>query len=488
MKPHAALTTPLALALALTWNLSAAQADVVTGSTAPQPLILLQDQPEQQRPTIERLAREADERGVSLREALDDYAADVIAKTPSAQGEMPDGPVPDPTIKVDGIPFAELIDLNRYAESKKISFKEAIDRYAWSPAVNPLAAQLRAEFSEEVADIAIVDDGRGVRMGFKAEVPAKAIELAKSLPVKVSIYSGRGFSEKELLALKESSRKQLKASGKVDTLVGRVNAETGEVIFTVKLKEELAGKDSRSAAIESLQLPATANPATKVRLEFDDSFKLDFQDNYIRGGGRLNGSVSNCTNGFNVTNTSTNARGSLTARHCADSNPYFTYQNHPTQATSTTTLSRFFRATAYDLARYDKSATTAMTQTRTFYYDLNLARYAHDVGTSPVIGQPVCKYGRTTNADCDNITHTNVDISDVIDDGKDYLGNILTDSITEPGDSGGPWYYGNRAWGIHSAGGFNLSWGTWSAFVPADRVNDSGGLGSNWQIWTCSTC
>ncbi|MER7132391.1 S1 family peptidase [Streptosporangium saharense] len=484
MRLRYALSFPLVLAIVFPGNLASAGAESGGESALRTPLTLHNQSTS--RPTIERLAKDAQEQNVSLRTLLDKYAAEAVARNPAVQSAMPDGPVPDPTIRIDGIPFAELIDLDRYAGSHDMSLKEAIDRYGWAPAINPVAARLRTEFADSVADIAITDDGRSVRIGFKAGIPQKAVELAKSLPVTVNLHPDRGFSEKELLALQKSTHRQLEAVGKADLIIGRIDAESGEVKFTVRLKK--TGEGERRAAMEAMRPASPANPATRVNVEFTEDVSHVVEDNYIRGGGLLNSSAGNCTNGFNVTNTSTNARASVTARHCADASAYFTYRNHDVLSTTTTTLSRFFRSVNYDLARYDKSSTTTMTQKRTFYYDKDLPRYAHDVGTSPVVGQLVCKYGRETGAGCDNITDINVDISEWGSDGKRYLGNILTDHITDGGDSGGPWYYGNRAWGIHSSGGFQLGYGTYSAFVPADRVNDSDGLGSNWQIWVCSTC
>ncbi|WP_408962691.1 S1 family peptidase [Nonomuraea angiospora] len=441
-----------------------------------------------QYPTLDRLAREAEQKGISLKSALDAYASNVISRNPSAQGAMPDGPVPDPTIKVDGIPFAELIDLNRLAGSKKISFKEAIDRYAWTPQINSVAAQLRSELSDDVTDIAIVDEGRGVRIGFKGEIPKRAADIVGSLPVQVRLFPNRGFSEKELQAVKDAAYQQLRQTGKVASAIAKHNAETGEITFELSLKDKATDATMRAQAESALQPPAPANDRIRITIKVVDRPNITLKDKYIRGGGLLDGSSFVCTNGFNVINSSTGAKASLTARHCADLEQYFTYRNHPTQADDTTTLSRWYRSQNYDMARYDKSSTTAMTQTRTFYYDWNLARYAHDVGTSPVIGQPVCKFGRNSGATCDNIVDTNVDITDWMDDGKQYRGNIETDEISVKGDSGGPLYYGNRAWGILSAGGWRFSSWTVDYWVPTDRVNDADGLGTNWSVWTCPTC
>ncbi|WP_432927764.1 S1 family peptidase [Microbispora sp. CA-135349] len=446
-----------------------------------------QEQPKLERPTLEGIKRASQGKGISLEQAIRNYAVNLVKKNPDVEGKLPDGPVPDPDIDIDGIPYAELIDLQGVAKAKGISFEEAIDRYAWSPAINTVAAQLRAEFPDQLADVAIVDGGRAVRMGFKGDVPDKAISLAKTLPVEVNLYSGRGFSERELQAARESARESIAKRDDVALIISRYNAETGRVTFTVKPKAALldgANLDNLASAMRPAQ---PSNPAIEIDIKIDDGLHITKLDGYLRGGGLLNNSSVPyyCTNGFNIINSSTNEKGSATARHCGDHAQYYQYQNHSSYDTATTTVGRAYRAVDFDLARYTGGS---LTYTRTFYYDQNSPRYAHDVGTSPVIGQPVCKFGRTTGATCDDIVDTNVDITNDIDDGKHWYGNIETDDIADLGDSGGPLYYGNRAWGITSATTDCTICDTRSLFVAADRINDAGGMGSKWNVWVCSTC
>ena len=306
----------------------------------------------------------------------------------------------------------------------------------------------------------------------------------------MTLQPAHGFSEKELELARDAARDSVLKSGNVEKSISKYDTETGEVVITVKLRKNAADDKSRAQVLTDLQPPTPGNTAIRVNIRQDDDLKIEQTDKYIRGGGYLNASVS-CTNGFNLI-SSRGEKASVTARHCADAVQYYTYVNHPAQnkPNSPVTLGRAFRATAYDLARFNKSTSTnPMTQTRTFYYDYESTRYVHDVGTSPVVGMLVCKFGRTTNATCDAVTDVNVDISDSVQphDGHLYEGNIVTDDISDGGDSGGPLYYGNRAWGIASAEGHSV-FDTSSYFVAADRINDSYGIGVNWNIWTCPTC
>ncbi|MEV6034628.1 S1 family peptidase [Nonomuraea sp. NPDC052116] len=436
-------------------------------------------QPHPARSTLQSIQHDAEVKGISIEEALKRYAGDAVNKRAALQAPQPDGPVPDPDIKIDGIPYAELIDLQRLAKGKGITFAEAIERYSWTPAVNAVAQQLKQRFPNDLAGLAITNEGRGVRIGFKGAVPDDAVALARSLPVEVNLFSDRGFTELELQATLDAAAARLRGRSDIAMWVGKYNAETGQVSFALKPRPETMRSDSDSlrASIAS-EIGKPSNPNIDVALKIDTGPGIRKEDKYLRGGGLLNASFL-CTNGFNIQNVSTGATASATARHCADKVTYYTYKNHPSYDTETTTISRFFRATDYDIARYESGD---MTRTRTFYYDWNLPRYADDVGTSPVIGQPVCKFGRTSGATCDDITDVNVTVD--YGDGKTYRGNIETDDMSDGGDSGGPWYYGNRAWGIHSGGTDCTVCDTASYAVAADRLNDAGGMGSNWQIWT----
>ncbi|MBB3733985.1 hypothetical protein ACFQGX_50845 [Nonomuraea dietziae] len=58
--------------------------------------------------------------------------------------------------------------------------------------------KLNAEFPDEISGVRYVDDQRGLRVGFKGPIPARAIELARTLPMEVTLIGGKGFSSEEL--------------------------------------------------------------------------------------------------------------------------------------------------------------------------------------------------------------------------------------------------------------------------------------------------
>ncbi|MEO3798341.1 S1 family peptidase [Nonomuraea sp. B10E15] len=500
MKTQMTVTSILAVALVVTPGL----AQAASSPTPPDPsaqasdqggrqqvLLPREQQPKVQRPTLDKLSREAKANGISLREALDRYAAEIVASNPSALAETPDGPASDPSIKIDGIPFEELVDLSRLAETKGITMEEAIDRYAWIPQLNDVYAKLNDAFPDALSGIRSIHDGRGARIGFKGEIPQEAVELAKTLPVQVEIVGNKGFSQKELREVLNSRSRKLGTQSEVSEFVGRYDLDTGIIAYDVALQKNLKDPSVRDRALSGLQPEAAANPNIRIHIKLNDSLDLQPTDNYLRGGAILdgtdadgNGIATDCTSGFNIISGS-GERATTTARHCADDEAYFRYNNHPSYDTGQTTLGRMFRAPDFDFARYQTGSTT-YTYTRTFYYALNRTRYARAGGTSPRVDDPVCTFGRTSDTQdgayrCGIILESDVDY---MMEGRTYHGGIKVDIHTKGGDSGGPLFYGSTAWGITSgsvASGISI----WAA---TDRINDSGGMGSNWNVWTCPTC
>ncbi|MEU7938303.1 hypothetical protein [Microbispora bryophytorum] len=158
------------------------------------------DQPTVHRPTLERLKREAASSGRPLEELVKRYATRVAATSSPRRTDFEgyDPAVTDPGVTIDGIPYAELVDLGVIAESEGISYAEAIDRFGSQSSNSRVIDQLNAEFPDEISGVGYVDDQRGLRVGFKGPIPARAIELARTLPLEVTLIGGKGFSTAEL--------------------------------------------------------------------------------------------------------------------------------------------------------------------------------------------------------------------------------------------------------------------------------------------------
>lgn len=63
---------------------------------------------------------------------------------------------------------------------------------------------------------------------------------------------------------------------------------------------------------------------------------------------------------------------------------------------------------------------------------------------TPRTGVNVCKFSKTTGQTCDRVYRLNTTRDS-------YSGMVATENRrAQPGDSGGPWFYGNTAYGVHS--------------------------------------
>ncbi|MFB9965507.1 S1 family peptidase [Sinosporangium siamense] len=420
-----------------------------------------------------RIAKENKE---DLSSAIDRYVAQKVAADPSVTANNPDRESVQPDVFIDGIPLSELTDLKLIARTEKISYEEAINRYAWIPSLDKVAASIRKTYPEEAAGLAIVNDGRGLIVGFKGKIPDDAVNLARTLPVEVKFIGNKGFSEEELKRTLEHAHHALATREDLAKIAGEYDIETGEISFLVRPEVALRNERDRQG-LEARLLPSPpVNPNIRFKLTVTDADIAVPVDGYIRGGG-LQNFEGVCTSGFNITNGT--GRRATTANHCRDINSsgLLRYNNHPTQGGGTDTSAQT-RSTYYDIASYSVGLFTG---TRTFYYDWNLPRYVDDFGISPTIGQRVCKFGRTTGADCSTIDSVNATRTYA---GRTYHAQIVTDArITDGGDSGGPWYFGNRAWGFSAAkvdpwiGDLNGE----STFSPAYLIPSA--LGAAWSIY-----
>ena len=168
--------------------------------------------------------------------------------------------------------------------------------------------------------------------------------------------------------------------------------------------------------------------------------------------------ITTCTLGFSVRNGS-GTRGVTTAAHCGNS-----------QSWSGGSLT--FRGEAYRDS-FDVQWHTSPGDTVTNQFDSGTG-IRNCTGTrsrsAQSVGDFVCKNGRTTGYTCGTIQSTrfapsyvpSVDATFVFVDGG-------STNLSSGGDSGGPWFNGSTAFGIHSGGAGNDS-----VYMPINYVSGIG--------------
>ncbi|HST59292.1 MAG TPA: S1 family peptidase [Longimicrobium sp.] len=318
-------------------------------------------------------------------------------------------------------------DAAAYASQFGVSPQEGARRLQLQEAVNALNARLTEEQAGTFAGLSIEHTpefrvvARFTRKGEETLQPYLSPALAQVVQVEPARFTLQQL-ERRLEASYDRVRKAgIPAAGGVDVRANRA---------------EVHVQRGRSAAARGL---LTESDASVVEVDH-----LPQEEIAMYGGL----SITGCTSGFSVVN-SAGTRGVSTAGHCGNS-----------QTLSGIALT--FRGESYS-GSYDvqwhnaagntypntikvSTSTRAITSTRS--------------RTSQTVGSQVCKQGRTTGYTCGTINTISYCASGACTWVR-VAGNGT--NLSEGGDSGGPWFSGNTAYGSHTYG-----IGNDSAYMPVN--------------------
>ncbi|WP_261718230.1 S1 family peptidase [Streptomyces sp. FZ201] len=418
-----------------------------------------------ERPVLDGIKQSAEDQGIPLEEALNSFIERAESNADPSPDAQPDGSVDTSDVMVDDLTAGELEDIQAIAASEEISLEEAIDQYGWQDRFIEVAEELEASYPEEFSGAVKADDGAW--FAFKRDAPEKAVELAAELPVTVEVVSHRGFSEADLAAAQQQAYAEVLAQRDVTNAISAYDVKGGEVTVEVQLQKAPTGRAARSAAARDLT-PSLRGAARNipVRVVVTDNASYEKQDGYIRGGGGLS---IGCTSGFNLKKISGSTKRLGTAGHCTTVANQ-TYANHVTHGGSTSVKTVWsHQGSSGDLGYTTKGNKSS---TRTFYQDYNKARYVDKRASMPAVGTKICKFGLTSGKTCSTVKYRNVNL-----DGLLHM-VIMKGNKCQDGDSGGPWYYGGTAYGIHT--GLTSYDGTnRCVFTPAYLFQNKG-----YDVWT----
>lgn len=413
-------------------------------------------------PQFEQLARQADRKGQTLEAAIADHVSELVAQGHGQWPEKYGDQLSNPDISIDGIHLDELDDIRTIAERDGIDLMEAIARTAWQTDFVRFAAELEEAYRNEFAGAGVRDSGRGAWFAFAGEIPPDAIELSRKLPVPVELIGGRGFSEAELIKTLNAAHTKTLAHDDIVNVHGHYDIERGTVTIRAQPSRKGVSATLIAGSLGAQMRDLSPNPRITVEVVLVDRLQDSQDASRIRGGGEL----SSGTAGFTVRNPNTNWRGIATAGHVARNRPSLSYRNHSIDGGGWVTVNRVgvHEGQHGDLARYSTGGRTA---TATFYWNWNAKRLVTSVW-SPRTGVDVCRFGKTTGRHCDVVYRIN-------ETKGDYRGLVATHRRNaSSGDSGGPWYYGNTAYGIHQ-GSKSIWFINRDMFTPAANLMD--GLG-----------
>ena len=380
--------------------------------------------------------------------------------------EMPDVAAPeidDPTSA------AELEDLQAVANQFGISLQAAIDRYAWNDNFGLAVAKIR-EASPAAFTGAEIVDASNAWVAFKSRAPQAALDIIGTFEnshssVSVEVRTDKGFTEVELERAIEAAHFAVYDATEVRDASTTFDYATGEIEAVVVL--ESTASDS---VLESLRTGAVNNLKNATRADILNNISISVvrSDHDVLGvtdsdtehlGGEA---LSTCTSGFGI-KTSSQTRGISTAGHCNNS--------QSDDGTSLTAHGEhkgshgdFQWHTGPD---YDDHSDD-------FYSGHVTSHEIHrrDVSAvgSPTVGQTLCRNGKVSNRDCQKVRKLNV-CNGV------YCNLVQMEArLSTGGDSGGPVYAGNTAYGLHQ-GGMTDPWPLWrDLFSRADRIDDALGI------------
>ncbi|WP_157073125.1 trypsin-like serine protease [Kribbia dieselivorans] len=340
--------------------------------------------------------------------------------------------------RYDGFPIAELQDMTSVARSGKKSAGQVVAK-----------ARVDKEFMPIYRKAAKLDGfaGGAIRgtmaeswIGFKGSVPEEIATTARAAGI--TVRPGRGWSLQEM---QDYSSKVHDAARRVTP--GAVTTFVDEEAMAIDIA---VPEDSRTAAERAVAETvgyglAASSEGPRVTWNAVPERQARPQDSAARGGGHLNA----CTVGFVLAAQTSGAKRLGTAGHCTVSRNSDTYRNHPVDGGSTAVNQMWSHQGSYGDIGYTSHG--AFNGIATFYAAKDVKRsirwVADEVADMPV-GKTLCVYGRTSGSlplhpVCTEVRARRADV--------DGMGEmvVMTEAITEQGDSGGPWYWSESAYGIH---------------------------------------
>jgi streptogrisin C len=367
--------------------------------------------------------------------ALTTCAASLILLAPSVGAEEGEG-------AGDGVSEALLEDAARAAETSGEHEADMVDRVAFQDRMNQVMDPIILANYDIYAEAGF-DGDESAYIAFTAPLPAAArAELAQHPEITVIEDAVLSTDEADVMMADVFGAVVEGAAGDTTSTV-HVDPVSGDSeIVTSKPLSEATVQATKSRASSHASDRAKARSASPV-VTFEVDQTLAMEAAAVRGGDKMTlpyGSDLMCTAGFPV---KVNGKpGLLTAGHCRDR------------------LSVDGGDKLYDKIKEKNGLTgdvqfhvSKVTVTPYFRYDWGQYRpvWAHPVMK---VGTEVCRFGARTGpgTQCTTVKYLS---SCAYYNNRDYCKLSMTHRYTGtlPGDSGGPWYMGNNAYGLTSAYG-----------------------------------
>ena len=334
---------------------------------------------------------------------------------------------------------AAAADAQIYADDFGVTLEVAKNRLANQRTIGEAIADLRAGESASFAGAWVEHSPqwRVVVRTTDAGPSATAVEgYFSDSTIPVTVKSDAPWSEQQTLSNLQAIKEALE--GSVDEYSLYVNPrEPKGVTVAVRIPSNKVGETPEQL---NRLLPALVSEKSATIAWHDGP--LSRKDD-VYGGAETqlqNSDGLKCTIGFAV-ETSGGLTGLVTAEHCSDDGDLDYHAPDGTEYEMTYIYGR--DDDSGDFAWY----TTGEVEDNRIYSDENALRnitsYEDDFDELHV-GQFLCKYGRKTGYTCDTIHVLREGLNEV----------LMTNNNADNGDSGGPWFRGTRAYGVHEGEGW----------------------------------
>lgn len=333
------------------------------------------------------------------------------------------------------------VDIARDAAESGVDPDLLESRLEFQREVDAVLDPLIEKYADTYSAAGYTEDGNAY-IAFVGEVPDEVEAVLADHP-RITARGDATLSEADAAevnqAVADAVAEVLPDDGELTTLV---EPETGDV--EVAINERRAEVPVETAAVEAYEeaAPAPVSDQAEAAVTVDVDRTLENTDEALTGGQALKtpGTTTlRCTTAF--TARSGSIMGVLTAKHCP--------QNLSVTSGDSLYSASIFTDSSEGDAQWHRAKISGNAQ---FQYDWGRFR---SVSSHPVLktGTRVCRFGAATGTGtgCDDVKYVSA-CTKYPNLSYTVCGLAMTEGTTgsSNGDSGGPWFYGTSAYGIHS--------------------------------------
>ena len=337
---------------------------------------------------------------------------------------------------------ATLQDMGSIANTEGISVQAAVDQYGWHNPFSLAVADIRVVAADDFSGAAITGNEQAWIAFAGDTVPEAATDALAGFRddypnVTIEFRTGTSFTKREISAAMRAAYFKVYNSPEVQDATASFNSETLQVEIVANV-----GTDSPDPAVmEELVRKAKEGVSEEGGPDLLDVVGVTVQGVNHELGGVENASEhyggerpETCTSGFTVVDDSGD-RGVATAGHCNDSQTddgdALTFETNHVGADGDFQ----WHTGVHDITNdfYSGSSNSLEVNKRTV------------AGTGvPTVGQVLCRNGRTSYQDCQNVRREDVCRSLVCGLAQ------MDEHRSAGGDSGGPVFSSRTAYGVHT--------------------------------------